>query len=152
AAVFVRAPSPAQISVQSITANGTNTPVNLDNVRGQVDVTINVEPGEAKLERVDLVISNNGRDTTAATQSFAAAQAAARTEGLKRAKTLADSLRAVTAAVPIVLSFKTTSFDTTSGAVAFRNGPTAIKAVAVSSAPNGAKQEQASSGTAVRLN
>ena len=39
-------PVATSISIQSITAGNLGTPVNVNNVAGQIDVTLNVDPGE----------------------------------------------------------------------------------------------------------
>jgi hypothetical protein len=151
-AVTVRAPSPTRVSIQALTSGGTSNPVNLESVRGQVDAIVNVEPGEAPLERVNLVVTNNGRDTIVASQNYTAALEAARRDVLRRAQSAADSALAEHTVAPIILSFRTNTFDTTTGAVAFRNGPTSVKAVAISTLTSGAKQQEASSSLVATLN
>jgi hypothetical protein len=151
-AVTVRPPSPTRVSIQALTSGGTSNPVNLENVRGQVDAVVNVEPGEAPLERVNLVVTNNGRDTVVASQNYAAAAAAERREVLRRAQSAADSALAEHTVAPIILSFRTNAFDTATGAVAFRNGPTSVKVVAISTLTSGDKQQEASSSLVAMLN
>jgi len=141
--VTVRSPNAARVSIQAITTQGTNNPVNLQSVRGQVDVLVNIEPGERTLARVDLVINNNGRDTVVASQTFAV--------GVKTAEALGvDSAKTLQAAV-IVQSFRTDAFNPVTGAVAFLNAPTIIKAVAVEIGPAGSVQQSATSSVATQL-
>jgi hypothetical protein len=47
AAVTVIVPAPATVSIQSITQFATNVPVDLTNVAGQIEITLNVDPGAA---------------------------------------------------------------------------------------------------------
>jgi hypothetical protein len=150
--VTVRAPSPAQISIQALTSGGTSVPVNLESVRGQVDAVVNVTIGEAALDRVDLVATNNGRDTVVASQNYSSALAAARARLLRSARSMSDTARIAAELAPIVLSFRTNAFNATSGAVSLRNGATTLKAVAVHKPGAGTTtQQQASNGIAFHL-
>jgi hypothetical protein len=63
-AVTVQAPAPTQISVQKIEQN--NTTVNLGNVAGQVDVTVNADPGAGTISKVQVLIGG----VVAAEQTF----------------------------------------------------------------------------------
>jgi hypothetical protein len=54
--VAVTVPDPATISIQSITQGGLGTPINLNNVNGQIEVTLNVDRGEQEIDRVDVLI------------------------------------------------------------------------------------------------
>ncbi len=137
--VTVRSPNATRISINAITSGTTNTPVDLQDVKGQVDVLINVEPGERTLSRVDLVVRNNGRDTVVASQSFTS-NLSAQTAGL-------DAQSAV-----IVQSFRTNAFNAVTGSVAFRNVPTTIRAVAVEVGAGGGLQQTASSSVSAQLN
>jgi hypothetical protein len=141
--VTVRAPTGARISIQAITARGTATPVDLLNVQGQVDVLINVEPGERALARVSLVVSNSGRDTTVASQSFSAQQSN---------EFFATGVQGAISAGVIVQSFRSDVFNTTTGVVTFRNGATTLKAVAEDLTPTGTAQVSASSSVTALLN
>ncbi len=146
--VTVRQPNTARVSVQSVTSQGTNRPVDLQNVRGQVDVLINVEPGERALSRVNLVVNNNGRDTLVASQTFATALVASKSAG---ATTRAEALASAQTAV-IVLSFRTDAFNPVTGAVPFLNLPTTIRAVALEVGTGGSLEQSASSTVAAQLN
>jgi len=157
--VTVRSATSARVSIQAITSRGTGIPVDVQNVFGQVDVLINVEPGESPLSRVDLVISNNNRDTVVASQSFTAAQSSALfAPALQRPTTrqivASEPMGPSTArlAAVIVQSFRSDAFNSTTGTVAFRNLQTLLRAVAVEGTPGGATQQTASSSVGIRLN
>ena len=64
---------PATVSISSITAGGLNTPVNPSNVANQMDVTLNVNPGNQTITKVELLVGG----IVAGSQTFSAAQAAA---------------------------------------------------------------------------
>lgn len=64
--------SPAQISIQSITKGGFNTPVQLNNVNGQIEVNLNFNPGGQQVDSVKVFIGGKA----AATQRFASNAAA----------------------------------------------------------------------------
>ncbi len=136
--VTVRAPTATRVSLHSITSRGTGVPVDLQNVTGQADVLVNVEPGEGVLERIDLVVRNNSRDTVVASQTFGVSQALAANIANGAASTL-------------VLSFRTDAYDPVTGKAAFRNGASSIKVVAVSTS-NGSASQEASSGVVAYLN
>lgn len=76
-ALTVIVPSPASVQVQSVTFNnGVNqVPVNLVNVFGQIEISLNVEPGARNITRVDALIG--GQVVATQTFSSAAAEAAA---------------------------------------------------------------------------
>ena len=71
AAVTVRIPSPATLSIQAVTAGG--FPINLSNVLGQIEVALNVNDGEKVLDRVDVLIGGQ----VVASQTFTQAAPAA---------------------------------------------------------------------------
>jgi hypothetical protein len=54
--VEVTVPTPATISIQSITQGGLGTPINLNNVAGQIEVSLNIDAGEQQLDRVEVLI------------------------------------------------------------------------------------------------
>jgi hypothetical protein len=141
--ITVRAPTGARVSIQAITSQRTNQPVDLLNTQGQVDVLINLEPGEARLSRLDLVVNSNGRDTVVASQSFTASQATA---------AFATGVQGNVSAATIVQSFRTDAFDASTGRVFFTNGPATIKAIAVDVTPTGTTQQSATSSIAAVLN
>ncbi len=71
-ALVVVVPDPASVQVQSVTTGGLTTPVNLNNVNGQIEIALNVEPGSRAITRVDALIG--GR--VVATQTFSSASPA----------------------------------------------------------------------------
>ncbi len=141
--ITVRAPTGARVSIQSVTSRGTNLPVDLLDVHGQVDVLVNLEPGEAQLSRLDLVVTNAGRDTIVASQSFTAAQSA---------RVFATGTNGAVSAGVVVQSFRTDAFDPRVGTTYFKNGAITIKAIAVDLAPSGTAQQSASSALGATLN
>jgi hypothetical protein len=62
----------ASISIQSITKGGTNLPVDLDDVFGQVDVSLNLKANDLTVTQVDVLVDGE----IAASQTFAAAELA----------------------------------------------------------------------------
>jgi hypothetical protein len=56
--VSVVAPLPATVSIQSVTQFATNLPVDLANVAGQIEVTLNVDPGSAPMVTKTQVLIN----------------------------------------------------------------------------------------------
>ena len=140
AAVSVATTLPTTVTISSInvtTAAG-SVPANLGNVAGQIDVTLNVDAGSARLTAVQLVMNctgpgNSGVDTVVAQQTIAANLAAA---------------AEAEAQAPVTISFNTATFNATTGAPAFRNGACTIKARAVTAAGT----QVASSSTSITLN
>ncbi|MGQ0649631.1 MAG: Ig-like domain-containing protein [Gemmatimonadaceae bacterium] len=115
AAITVRAPAPASVNIKSITqqVTGVLVPVDQNNVFGQIDVTLNVDPGDAQLTKVSVLIDG----VEAASQTFAEADFAQTTEG----RLVAPS--------EIILSVNTAAFNTTTGATTFKNGNRRITGV-----------------------
>jgi Bacterial Ig-like domain (group 2) len=102
-----------------------SVPANLAAIMGQIDVTMNVDPGTQTLAGVDLIMNcsgtgNSGTDTVVASQNIGASDKA--------------PLGSEAAAAPVQLSFNTASFNATTGAVSFRNGNCTIKGRARTSA------------------
>lgn len=64
--VTVRPLVPAQISIQSITTANLGTPVNVGNVKGQIEVNMNFDPGEERVDSVAFYIGG----TQAASQTY----------------------------------------------------------------------------------
>ncbi len=140
AIVTVKAPAPPQVSIQSVTQGNTTIPVNLAAAAGQLEVSLNVTAGQDPLARVDLVLSQNGKDTTVASQTFALTDAI-------------TSSRAVGSTVPLVLSFRSDMFSPTTGNVSFVNGPASVRAIARSVAtPAGASQSASNTVTLTLAN
>ncbi|MGH7560166.1 MAG: Ig-like domain-containing protein, partial [Gemmatimonadales bacterium] len=112
ATVNIAAPVPATISIQAVTAGGTQFPVNINNVAGQIDVVLNFEPGTTPAQRVELLIDG----AVVASQSFSAIEWAAlvqkaQEEAVEKGGTLAQ--------VIITLSVNTADFNTTTGVPRF---------------------------------
>ncbi len=148
----------AQVSILSITKGGLQQPVQLNNVFGQIDVTLNVDPGQQNVERVELVVidSLTGAEKVVASQTImAGASVASSVEGLSLSVARANAVAAaaVAAGVPqqIVLSFNTAAFDPATGAVSFTNGRKLVRARLVLG--TGSSQDQVASNTiAINLN
>lgn len=104
--VTVRPIQPAQVSIKSITTGLTNLPVNVSNVFGQIEITLNFDPGEQIVDSVAVFIGNK----RAAKQSYATSPSAG----------------------DIVLSVNTANYtkNSTTGVatVDFQNGATTISA------------------------
>ncbi|HEY5490732.1 MAG TPA: hypothetical protein VIK25_06010 [Gemmatimonadaceae bacterium] len=69
--------NPATVSIQSITSGSLFTVVDQSNVSGQIDVTLNINPGNQVINKVELWVGNGASAILAGSQSFTAAQAAA---------------------------------------------------------------------------
>jgi hypothetical protein len=103
AAITVGAIAPATVSIKSVTTGTTNTPVNFNNVIGQIDVTLNVEPGDQTISAVEVLIDGE----VACSQGFS---------GLKSAEEIEAAL------AEVVCSIQTNEFDPVTGAVTYLNG------------------------------
>lgn len=114
AQVVVTAPTatiPATVSIASITAANLNTPVNPAAVAGQIDVRLNVNPGNQTISKIVLVVGNVRADS----QTFTAAQAAA-------LRFAADEAVAAQTTFPQVLfSVNTAKFNATTGVPTWLN-------------------------------
>ena len=110
---------PATVSIASITAGGNlNAPVNPANVAGQIDVRLNVNPGNQTISKIVLVVGGVRQDS----QTYTAAQAAA----LRYA---ADEALAAQSTFPqVVFTVNTNSFSTTTGAPRWVNGAQLVSA------------------------
>ena len=109
-ALTVRPIQPAQISVQKITVAGnTNAPVNFNNVAGQIDVTLNLDPGDQTVTKVEVLIDG----ATACSQNLSVSQS----QQLSFAAVFAD-----VQAVDIICSVNTAEFNTTTFAPKYPNG------------------------------
>jgi Bacterial Ig-like domain (group 2) len=99
-------------------ASCSSVPANLAAIMGQIDVTLNVDPGTQTLTGVDLILNctgpgNSGTDTVVASQNIGSSD-----------KT---PLVGEQASAPVQLSYNTANFNATTGAVSFRNGNCTIK-------------------------
>jgi hypothetical protein len=131
-AITVRAAANASVSIQKVTVNagGLNVPVNLNAVTGQIEVTLNVDPGDQILDRVAIVIGND----TVAVQRFGAVTA------------IIDGVSAAVVPSEITLSVNTAEItNLTTGAVRFTNGPKTLKAVLYTRSPGGGTASVAAS-------
>lgn len=122
ATIVITPTTPASISIQSIDQLG--LPANLNNVAGQLDVTLNVDQGTQTVTEVDLIVRNvaTAADTTVAKYMYASPNKAP---------------NASATAAPVTMSFNTAQFDSTTGAVAFKNGQYTIRAQAVVAGSSG---------------
>jgi hypothetical protein len=142
--------APATVSISTVnqticsavTGTCSSVPANLGNVAGQIDVTLNVDPGNQRLLGVDLIMNcaapnGSGVDTVIASQTLAATSVA----------------EAAAASAPVTLSFNTATFNSTTGAVAFRNGQCTLKARARTNATaGGAVTTVTSTASTITLN
>jgi hypothetical protein len=95
------------ISLQTINQGGTNAPVAINNVFGQIDIVANLEvPAGVQISRVEWLIDQ----TVVCTQQFASP-----------AEVSANADEAL-AQVPVTCSANTAAFNATTGAVTFPNG------------------------------
>lgn len=118
AAITVRNPIPATISISSITFGTLGTPVNVNNVFGQIEVTLNVDPGDQIISRVEVLIDGN----VACSQAFSVS----RNEELA----LSHVFENVQAA-PVTCSIVTNAFDATTGVPSYLNGARQLAARAI---------------------
>ena len=119
AAVVVRPPVPATISIQNITVTGTpgNT-ANANNIAGSIDVNLNVDPGEQVVQRVEVLIDG----VVAGTQTLSSAQV----EALR----IAGAFEDVEAAI-VSVQINTAEFSSTTGIAKFANGNHTMSARAI---------------------
>ena len=101
----------------SFLGNCNSVPANIAAIMGQIDVTMNVDPGTQTLTGVDLIMNcsgtgNSATDTVVASQNLGADKA---------------PISGEEASAPVQLSFNTASFNATTGAVSFRNGNCILK-------------------------
>jgi hypothetical protein len=109
--VTVRVAAAASISIQSITAGGIQFPVDVNNVVGQIDVRLNVDPGDQQLAKVALLI--DGKEVQS--QTFGAVA-------------MTDGAGAAVVPSEVVLSINTANFNPTTGVPNFLNGPRSLSA------------------------
>jgi len=113
ASVTVRTPTAATVTIEKVTTFGTLTPVNFLAVVGQIDVTVNVDPGDFILSKVDLLV--DGVVCPGCTQSFTAAQS----QALSAAAVYGDEIAG--AVSQIVFSVQTSLFNATTGVPSWTN-------------------------------
>jgi hypothetical protein len=120
ATVTVASTTPAVISIKSITVGNSNVPVNINNVAGQIEVTMNLDSGTQTVSSVDVLIDGN----VACSQGFSAIQLA--TARAQAALVAGDNPNAALV-VEIQCSINTAEFDA-AGLVKFLNGPHQVSA------------------------
>ena len=113
ASVTVRTPTPATVSIDRVTVGNTLTPVNFLAVVGQIDVSVNVDPGDFILSKVDLLI--DGVVCPGCTQTFTEEQSRA----LSAAAVYGDEIAG--AVSNILFSVQTAAFNPTTGAASWTN-------------------------------
>jgi hypothetical protein len=119
ATVTIAASVPVTLSIKSITTGALGTPVNINNVFGQIDVTLNLDTGTQNVAGVDVLIDG----VVVASQNFSAVQwEAAVAEALAKADVTAEI------GVELVLSINTAAFNATTGVPQFLNGPRLLTA------------------------
>ena len=119
-ALTVRPLQPAQVSIQKVTTVSTNTPVNPNNVQGQVDVTLNVDPGDQTVTKVEVLLQQgNNPEIVACSQNLSIAES----QELRIAAAFEE-----VEAVDIVCSINTAEFNSTNGAVKYGNGTYSLRA------------------------
>jgi hypothetical protein len=114
ATVVVSAPIatiPATVSIASITFGNLNAPVNPAAVAGQIDIKLNVNPGNQTVSKIVLVVGGVRADS----QTFTAAQAAA----LRYAGD--EAVAAQTTFPQILFSINTAKFSATTGVPTWLN-------------------------------
>jgi len=118
-ALTVRAPAPPQISINKVTVTGNTTQtVNFNNVAGGIDVTLNVDPGDVPLQRVEVLLDG----AVVCTQNFSPSQI----EALR----LAAAFEELDAA-DVVCQINTAEFTQATGAVKYFNGQHTLSARAI---------------------
>jgi hypothetical protein len=129
ASIIVAPVTLASVSIASVnqTTPAGSVPANLAAVAGQLDVTLNVDPGTQNVTTVNLIVHNNATntDTTVASETGLS---------LSRVHTVGAASGVVSS---ITLSFNTAAFTAATGAVSFRNGSYALKAALVITGSSG---------------
>ena len=101
----------AQISIQKVTVAGNpGAPVDFTNVKGQIDVTLNLDPGDQTVTKVEVLVDG----ATACSQNFSVAES--------RQLSLAAVAPEGVEAIDVVCSINTAEFNATTGAAKYLNG------------------------------
>jgi hypothetical protein len=126
---------PATVSINSITASGNlNGTVNPAAVAGAIDVTLNVNPGNQTISKVEVLFGS----IVAYTQTFTAAQAAA-------LRFAADEAVAAQTTFPqVVAPINTAAFNATTGVPTWMNGATTLQAKVYTTASGSSQAASAS--------
>lgn len=107
-------PVPPTLSISRITQGGTNFPVNINNVAGQIDVVLNVEVPEGNaVDAINVTFTQDGETIVRPCQTF--------TGGSASALSAAGAAQA-----EIVCSYDTGAYDPETGEPAFTNGPVIV--------------------------
>ncbi len=139
AVVTVGGGSPVTVTIASIVSNATGNNVDLSNVSGQIDVTLNVDAGTNKLAGVDLIMNCNAPSFPATSDVVVATQTISST----------NVAVAEAAAAPVTLSFNTAQLDSLGLNPVFKNGQCQIKGRARLA---GSATQAASNSQAITLN
>ena len=118
-ALTVRPLQPAQVSIQKVTTNNTQTPVNPNNVTGQIDVTLNVDPGDQTVTKVEVLLVQGATEIVACSQNLSVAES----EAFRMAAAFEE-----VEAVDIVCSINTAEFNPATGVVKYGNGTYQLRA------------------------
>lgn len=113
ASVTVRTPTAASVTIDRVTVGNTLTPVNFLAVVGQIDVSVNVDPGDFVLSKVELLI--DGVVCPGCTQTFTEEQSRA----LSAAAVYGDEVAG--AVSNILFSVQTAAFNQATGVPSWTN-------------------------------
>jgi hypothetical protein len=116
-----------QVIITGITKNGTNQPVPINGVTGQIDVLLDVQTNGATLRTVSATLTCPGPTTMTQTQTIAAAAGSDAAESQ----------------IPVILSFPTNAFTVNAsnvGVPTLRNGPCSLTATATTGATGSTPQ------------
>lgn len=109
ALVTVSASAEAKVSIQKVTTGTTQTPVNPNNVQGQIEVTLNLDPGDQEVTKVEVLLDGQPAcSQDLSVQEMQQLRLAAVSETVE--------------AVDIVCTINTAAFDPANGAVTYANG------------------------------
>jgi hypothetical protein len=118
AAITVRPPVQAALSIQKVTVTGnTAQTVNFNNVAGGIDVTLNLDPGDQIVQRVEVLLDN----VVVCTQNFSATES----------QSLRLAAAGLAEASDVLCQINTAEFNATTGAVKYNNGARALSARAI---------------------
>ncbi len=132
ATIIVAASIPASVSISSInqTTGAGSVPANLANVAGQLDVTVNLDPGSQTVTALYLIATNAAGTITDTVATYTGSALSVTPAQPIKSASVASGNAASASVSPITMSFNTGQFNATSGAVLFLNGGWTIKASA----------------------
>jgi predicted small lipoprotein YifL len=113
-----------QVLVTGLTQGGTNQPINIAAAAGQIDVVLDVQTNGGTLRSVGATMNCPGNTSMTQTQTVAGAAGSDAAES----------------AIPVILSFPTNAFNTTTGVPQLRNGACTITATATTGATGSTPQ------------